>query len=253
MGERDYFLKRSERQPREEESELGNKSEPRIYLIHAMAVSIAPVERSFARLWPKAKVSNVLDDSLYADLADQDASSRSMIDRCVMLGEYCVRASADAIMFTGSAFGAAIDEVKRQLAVPVLKPNEALYDDLLAIPGRIGLLATVSPTLPSMLREIEAHAARAGASVSVEPLLIENAFDALVAGDEARHNDLVVRAAIAAAASFDALAFAQFSMTAAYDAARAGLPQGTPILTTPDSAVLKLRGLVEDTRRGAPG
>jgi hypothetical protein len=40
----------------------------RITLVHALKHSIAPIEASFARLWPDAGLMNLLDDSLSADL-----------------------------------------------------------------------------------------------------------------------------------------------------------------------------------------
>ena len=41
----------------------------RITLIHALKHSIVPIEASFAKLWPDARLMNLLDDSLSADLA----------------------------------------------------------------------------------------------------------------------------------------------------------------------------------------
>ena len=41
----------------------------RITLIHAMRASIPPIEAAFGRLWPEARLANLLDDSLAADLA----------------------------------------------------------------------------------------------------------------------------------------------------------------------------------------
>ncbi len=41
----------------------------RITLVHALKHSIVPVEAAFAKLWPEARLMNLLDDSLSADLA----------------------------------------------------------------------------------------------------------------------------------------------------------------------------------------
>ena len=41
----------------------------RIALIHALKVSIPPIEEAFSRLWPEAQLANLLDDSLATDLA----------------------------------------------------------------------------------------------------------------------------------------------------------------------------------------
>ena len=47
----------------------------RIALIHALEHSLAPIAASFARLWPEARLMNLLDDSLSADLLDERARS----------------------------------------------------------------------------------------------------------------------------------------------------------------------------------
>ena len=61
---------------------------------------------------------------------------------------------ADGILFTCSAFGPCIEACARELApMPVLKPNEAMIEEAVALTGphgRIGLMATFAPTLASM-------------------------------------------------------------------------------------------------------
>ena len=42
---------------------------PRIALIHATALSVAPVLAAFDRHWPQARRMNLLDDSLSVDRA----------------------------------------------------------------------------------------------------------------------------------------------------------------------------------------
>ena len=68
----------------------------RIALIHALKHSIAPIEASFARLWPDARLMNLLDDSLSADVARDGRLSAAMTERFLTLGRYAVSAGADA-------------------------------------------------------------------------------------------------------------------------------------------------------------
>ena len=42
---------------------------PRIALIHATPLAIEPIVNAFRRLWPQARTTNVLEDSLAPDLA----------------------------------------------------------------------------------------------------------------------------------------------------------------------------------------
>ena len=150
-------------------------------------------------------------------------------------------ASADAILFCCSAFGPAIEECRRQISIPVLKPNEAMYEQLVASSGTVNLLATFQPSLPSMLAEIAACAKEKGTSVTVESQLVDGALDALMKNQHDEHNRLIAEAA-ARQTSGKIIALAQFSMAPAK--AVAAKRTATPILTTPDSAVAKLKSLL---------
>ncbi|HXD52911.1 MAG TPA: arylsulfatase, partial [Burkholderiales bacterium] len=98
---------------------------PKIYLIHAADVAMPPIVASFRAHWPQAHIVNLLEDGLMNDLAADGRLTDTMTERFVQIGHYCVKAAADAILFTCSAFGPAIEECRRQVAIPVLKPNEA--------------------------------------------------------------------------------------------------------------------------------
>ncbi|MFM9886167.1 MAG: aspartate/glutamate racemase family protein [Burkholderiales bacterium] len=214
---------------------------PKIYLVHAQRVSIDPIEAAFRSLWPDARLAHLLEDSLFSDFARDGRLTEAMIERFRALGRYCAAAGADAILFTCSAFGPAIDAVKCDQRIPVLKPNEALYDELIAHRGRIALLATFAPTLPSMMAEIAAYPGAEGASLQVDTHLVEGALDALQGHRPDEHNRLIADAARAFSAH-DVIAFAQFSMAPARASAEAHIK--IPLLTTPDSAVRKLKALI---------
>jgi len=94
---------------------------PRVALIHALKHSPPPIEAAFARLWPQARLCNLLDDSLSADLAAAGCITEAMTGRFLDLARYSVRVGADAILFTCSAFGPCIEACARELApLPVL-------------------------------------------------------------------------------------------------------------------------------------
>ncbi len=213
----------------------------RIALIHALKHSIAPIEAAFARLWPEAVLANLLDDSLSADLARDGAITPAMTERFLTLAHYAARAGADGILFTCSAFGPCIEACAAALApLPVLKPNEAMIEEALALAGpaaRVGLVASFAPTLASMPPEFAATAP----GMTLLPCLAAEALAALERGDGAAH-DREAAARAAELADCDVIALAQFSLARA--AAPVAATTGKPVLTTPDSAVRKLRRLL---------
>jgi len=207
----------------------------RITLVHALKHSIVPVETAFAKLWPEARLMNLLDDSLSADLAREGRLSEAMTERFLELGRYAAGTGADGILFTCSAFGPCIEAVARAHApMPVLKPNEAMIEQAVARGRRIGLLSTFPPTLASMPPEFPA-------SIEIVPRLAEGALAALDRGDRAEHDRLVTEAS-KDLRDCDLIALAQYSLAPA--AAMVAEATGRPILTTPDSAVLKLKAML---------
>ncbi|MBV8094687.1 MAG: arylsulfatase [Acetobacteraceae bacterium] len=214
----------------------------RIALIHALKHSIAPIEEAFSRLWPEARLANLLDDSLSADLDEQGGLTSAMTERFLALARYAAGCGAKGILFTCSAFGSCIEACAQELApLPVLKPNEAMIEEAIASAGkgaRIGLIATFPGTLDSMPPEFAA----ADPSVTIVPCLAAEGLEALNRGDGPAHDRLVAAAAARRLGGCDVIALAQFSLARAAPAVAQAT--GKPVLTTPDSAVRKLRQLV---------
>jgi hypothetical protein len=204
----------------------------RIALVHALKHSIPPIEAAFARHWPEASLMNLLDDSLSVDVARDGRITDAMTERFLRLGRYAAGAGANAILFTCSAFGSCIEAVAREQApMPVLKPNEAMIEQAVDKGRRIGLLSTFPPTLVSMPPEFPG-------SVEIVPKLAAGALAALDRGDRAEHDRLVGEAS-KDLRDCDLIALAQYSMAPA--AALVAELSGRPVVTTPDSAVLKLK------------
>jgi len=222
---------------------------PRIALIHATPLAIAPIDDAFRRLWPAAHRTNLLDDSLSADRAAAGALTPAMIERFIALADYSVATGADGILFTCSAFGPAIEAARAAVRVPVLKPNEAMLVEALAATkggrGMLGLLATFPASIDSMRDELAALAAAHALTISVVSHCVPGAMAALDAGDGARHDDLIAAALEAWPAwrDCDAIMLAQFSMARARD--RMARKSGKPVLASPDSAVLAMRHALE--------
>ncbi|MBV9462510.1 MAG: arylsulfatase [Bradyrhizobium sp.] len=210
----------------------------RIALVHALKHSIQPIEASFAKLWPEATLMNLLDDSLSADLARDGKLTDAMTERFLSIGRYAASTGTDGILFTCSAFGSCIEAVARERApMPVLKPNEAMIEEAAKAGPKVGLLSSFPPTLASMPREFPA-------SVQLVPKLAEGAMAALDRGDRAEHDRLVVEAA-KDLRGCDVIALAQYSMAPA--AETVAQATGRPVLTTPDSAVMKIKRMLGAT------
>lgn len=206
----------------------------RIALIHAVRVAMQPVEDAFRRHWPEAERINLLDDALSVDRDQAGALTVELSGRISALANYAVSAGASGILYTCSAFGAAIEAVKERLRMPVLKPNEAMFAEAATLGRRLGLLATFPSSIESMAKELKLLAPH----IELETACVPQALAALQAGDAAQHDALL--AAVAPKLSgCDALMLAQFSTARARDAVARVVR--CPVLTSPESAVLAMR------------
>ncbi|MDD9877281.1 MAG: aspartate/glutamate racemase family protein [Magnetovibrio sp.] len=214
---------------------------PRIALFHATQAAIAPIETAFAELWPEADCWNLLDEGLSHEIDRSGGLTEALMARFIGLAEYAAQTGVDAILFTCSAFGPAIEECQRRFDIPALKPNEALLEAALEAGPALGLIATHPPTLPVMTAQLEALAGEHGRAADISPRLAEGAWEALKAGDREAHDGAVVAAA-RDVGDCDAILLAQFSMAPL--AARVAAEVTAPVLTSPHAAVRKLLALL---------
>jgi hypothetical protein len=144
-------------------------------------------------------------------------------------------------LFTCSAFGSAIEQAARLLDVPVLKPNEAMFEAAIERGPRTAMIYTFGPAAAGMEDEFREEAARRDPAATITSFHAPNALDALKGGDAATHNRLVTERANGMS-GFDALVLAHFSTSRAADSVRA--VTSIPVLTSPDAAVAKMKRLI---------
>jgi Asp/Glu/hydantoin racemase len=197
-----------------------------------------PIHEAFRQSWPEAELANVLDDSLSPDREKDADLTPAMFARIDSLAKYAIGNGARGVLFTCSAFGEAIEATAGAAKVPVLKPNEAMFDEALTAGRRIGMLATFAPSVASMEEEFRQMARQKHVEATIESYCVPGAMAALRAGDGARHDALIAEAA-PRLRHCDAILLAHFSTARAQGAVSAVVDR--PILTAPGAAVAKLR------------
>lgn len=215
--------------------------QPRITLVHATPIAMEPIGLAFSAAWPDVDLVNLLEDSLSPDRAKQDEITDALTARIGALTQYACRIGSDAVLFTCSAFGRAIEHAAATVEIPVLKPNEAMFEAAIGKGGRTAMLYTFPPAREGMEAEFREEAARIDPAATLESVLVEGAIEAVRAGDAETHNRLVAEAA-ARLRGFDSIVLAHFSTARAVPAVRA--VTDIPVLSSPDAAVDKLKRLL---------
>jgi aspartate/glutamate racemase len=213
-------------------------STPRIGLIHATTLSMDPTKHAFARHWPEAQFFHVLDNSLSDDRNKDFDLSEDLTRRITSLADYTMSCGVDGLLFTCSAFGSAIEAVAGRASVPVLKPNEAMFEHALEIGGPVAMLATFQPSISSMEKELQLMAKEQGVQMDMQSICVPEARTALNAGDVDTHNGLLADAA-QKLMGINAILLAHFSMDRAVDEIESRTK--IPVLSPPADAVVHFK------------
>ncbi len=214
----------------------------RIALINPLQPAMQAALAAFREGWPEARCINLLDDSLPDDLLREGAEAPNIRRRITTLLRYAVDLKVSGILFTGSGFGPLLDELAPTLGVPLLKPNQAMYEDALKLGGRLGMLVTFPAAADAMRHDFEAAKSPGTAQATLEIACVPEALAQLRADNASEHNRLLAEGA-AQLKHCNAILMAQFSSAQAANAVAAAT--GLPVLTSPGSAVRKLRSMIE--------
>lgn len=220
----------------------------RVILVHALLHSVAPYREAFGRLWPECEALHMLDETLYADLGNATTVPPPLEERMARILHHAAGSGADALVFTGSTFGPAIEGIAAGLTVPLFRADEAAAQNVAEAGSRVAILATAARALPVVADRVARAFAASGSEVDLVTRHVEGAQAALFAGRQNEHDALIADAAIACS-DRDVILLAQSSMAASRDLAPPGIR--ARILTTPEATVRTLRARFARNRRDA--
>ena len=183
-----------------------------IAVIHTGPVTVQPIKEQISEQIPGARVINIIDDSLLNDVRAAGHLTPEVASR---IHSYMANAQAmrvDIILNACSSVGEAVDSVRNLISTPIVKIDEAMAEDASSIGRRIGVVATVSTTLEPTVRLVKKKAGEIGRTVEVTERIAEGAFEALLSGDGARHDEILKSTISTLAEQVDVVVLAQVSM-----------------------------------------
>lgn len=221
-------------------AEAGGKT---LGLIHTSATLVPVFDELCKQHLPGVKVFNIVDDSLIKNTIACGELTPQTSKRVVNHAHSAEEAGANYIMFTCSSIGPAVETAATLAGVPVLRVDQPMADKAVASGTKIGVVATLSTTLEPTSDLVRRRAIVAGKNIELFPRLCEGAFEALMAGDAQKHDDIVGRALQQLLKEVDVILLAQASMARVVGT----LPEAdrkVPILASPPLAMEYLAGVL---------
>jgi Asp/Glu/hydantoin racemase len=209
----------------------------RIAFIHTVGFLVEHFRSLMREAHPKIDCFHILNESLLQDLLRQGPSpviTRRIVDQAALASE----AGAGLIVFTCSSTSPAIDIARKVVPVPILKIDDPLMARAVESGGQVGLVCTTRSTLGPSQDLLREHAAAGGKPVAIEPLLLADAYEALMAGDRAKHDAIVIAAATSLATRVGTIVLAQASL--AHLAQPLSERTAVPVLASPPLLMAEL-------------
>ena len=216
-----------------------------IAFIHT-SPSVIPTFKSLADelIGSRGKVFNMVDESLLCDIIGHGCCPPATAKRLVGHVLAAEQAGAEIILVTCSSMGRAVEASRTLVASQVLRVDQPMAERAVASGRRIGVIATLPSTLEPTAALIQARAAAAGKQIELTTRVVEGAFDAVISGNGAKHDQLVAAALREMTKSVDVIVLAQASMARVVESLPA-TERHVPILSSPRSAIEHLATLID--------
>jgi Asp/Glu/hydantoin racemase len=192
---------------------------------------------------PEAEQFHMVDESLIRNTIRSQTLTKSTIRRVVGMVQSAREGGADAVMVTCSSIGAATSVASRLFDFPVIRVDEAMAEEAVSKGRRVGVAATLRTTLEPTVALLEEKAAAAKREVEIVPVLCEGAFEAVLAGDTATHDRILMESLGGLVNTVDVVVLAQASM-ARVAAQIAPNTNRAPILASPELAIRRARSIL---------
>lgn len=208
---------------------------------------VEPITKLFAEILPGCRVINIIEDAMIQDVISAGRVTPEIARRLIRYYLAAEETGAELIFNTCSSIGDVAILARSFVKVPIVKIDDAMAAEAVRAGSRIGVLATLPTTLAPTVRLVKAQAEAAGQSVSIVEGLAKGAYEALIAKQPERHDQLVTEAAEQVAGLTDVIVLAQGSMARMEQALSERT--GKRVLSSPRRGVLEVKETLERIAR----
>ena len=160
-------------------------------IIHTTTATVDSLKALAAEILPGWMVVNFVDDSILPQLADNGGDMAEVAERLCAYARFAEQVGSRAILSACSSVGELVPQLQRQVSIPVVRIDEAMAEEAIRRGARLGVAATLATTLGPTVRLLERKAAEAGTAVQLQARLVDGAYQRLMTGDRAGHDDLL--------------------------------------------------------------
>jgi hypothetical protein len=213
-----------------------------IAFLHTSALHVATFGRLTEELSPRLRVRHVVEQDLLAQAQLVGADDPALVTRVQQAMKDAAATGASVVVCTCSTVGGAAELTATGGAFVASRIDRAMADRAVALGPRVLVAVALESTLAPTIALIEGSAKALGVQVDIRSLLVADAWQHFLDGDEDAYIRTIAEAVTAAVGQADVVVLAQASMA---PAARALSGLGPEVLSSPmlgvQAAVARVR------------
>ncbi|MDS7870992.1 aspartate/glutamate racemase family protein [Klebsiella pasteurii] len=215
----------------------------KIAMLHTSSATLAMMQQLIADIMPEVEVMHLVEESMIKQVMKAGGVTPNIAARIADYVHIAEKADCDIFITACSSIGTAVEQCQFLTPLQLARIDSAMVKEAIEKGERIAVLATVATTLKPTLDYVQRKIQESGKPRAVTPILMEEAFHALLAGEMDTHDRIVADGLKTAFSQADVVMLAQASMARVLQQ----LPTPpVPVLTSPESGIRWLKALAEN-------
>ena len=215
----------------------------KIAMLHTSSATLAMMQQLIADIMPEVEVMHLVEESMIKQVMKAGGVTPNIAARIADYVHIAEKADCDIFITACSSIGTAVEQCQFLTPLQLARIDSAMVKEAIEKGERIAVLATVATTLKPTLDYVQRKIQESGKPRAVTPILMEEAFHALLAREMDTHDRIVADGLKTAFSQADVVMLAQASMARVLQQ----LPTPpVPVLTSPESGIRWLKALAEN-------
>lgn len=191
-------------------------NEKTLGIIHASSLTIKAMQPFVEQYLREVSVMHLCDDTIQRDNIKAGVGVIPKVNYCkfAQYAHNLEEAGVDMILLACSTFNFAAELARPMINIPIMQIDRPMMENAVRDGKRVGMLATLSTTVPSSERLLRIVAGENNREVDITTVLRPEAFEAIQKGDAATHNAMLLDEIDKLSPKVDAIVMAQLSMSA---------------------------------------
>ena len=214
---------------------------PRVALLSSTRAVFSPMDTAFREVFPEAQMVHLLDETLIEDFRQDGGLSPRSRRKALQMAMTAQDAAVDGILVTCSTLSPSVDDFRPFIAIPIVKIDEPVVEQVIQSAESIALLTTADSVLKSVEPLVLDKARRVGREVSIRRFIKGDLWPLLLK-DPSAFYQAVGEAATQAAEVCQAVLITQVSMAPGREYVEAGIRDR--VYASPAYAVRAIRRIL---------